>query len=174
MGGEYSVDSCNGILTLILFMINFISQVCPVLQLIIMINCLPWTLDHCLSSLAALSTCTLETTTLERGHHHILFHFWHTNTEQQKGLREDDYWKGFLRFNVQVERISAVNSHLYCTIFAKHHNFSQVIQGPAEIFNNSWGVADIENGPWVGSSRCRCVQEPINCVPEDEYEVGLA
>lgn len=50
---------------------------------------------------------------------------------------------------------------------------SQVIQGPAEIFNNSWGVADIENGPWVGSSRCRCVQEPINCVPEDEYEVIL-
>ena len=109
MGGEYSVDSCNGILTLKLFMINFISQVCPVLQLIIMINCLPWTLDHCLSSLAALSTCTLETTTLERGHHHILFHFWHTNTEQQKGLREDDYWKGFLRFNVQKTNLLLLN-----------------------------------------------------------------
>ena len=52
---------------------------------------------------------------------------------------------------------------------------SKVIEGPAKIYNNDWGHHGV-NSDWPRGptgSKCRCIQDPVNCVPDDGYEVCL-
>merc|ERR1711884_603337 len=50
---------------------------------------------------------------------------------------------------------------------------SHVLRGPEAVYNNHWGVSNghMSNGP--RSFKCRCIQEPINCQPDDGYDVVL-
>ena len=50
---------------------------------------------------------------------------------------------------------------------------SNVITGPAAVYDNSWGTSDWTNPPGPTSWKCRCIQEPVQCQPEDRYEVVL-
>ena len=50
---------------------------------------------------------------------------------------------------------------------------SQVITGPEAVYDNGWGTSDWSNPPGPTSWKCRCVQEPVLCQPQDSYEVVL-
>ena len=50
---------------------------------------------------------------------------------------------------------------------------SNVITGPEAVYENTWGTSDWTNPPGPTSWKCRCVQEPVLCQPEDSYEVVL-
>ena len=50
---------------------------------------------------------------------------------------------------------------------------SNVITGPEAVYDNGWGTSDWSNPPGPTSWKCRCIQEPVQCQPEDGYEVGL-
>ena len=47
-----------------------------------------------------------------------------------------------------------------------------MLTGPEAVYNNRWGVSGsgAANGP--ESFKCRCIQEPINCEPDDGYDVS--
>ena len=53
-------------------------------------------------------------------------------------------------------------------------NSSLVLRGPDTVYNNQWGIGGTSSfGPGPASFKCRCIQEPINCEPEDGYDVSF-
>ena len=62
-------------------------------------------------------------------------------------------------------------------VYYLYFTFSEEIEGPDFIYQNTWGHHDVDpddgfgNGP--GAFRCRCIQSPPNCQPEDGYDVVL-
>ena len=58
------------------------------------------------------------------------------------------------------------------TAMTKFSTASNVITGPEAVYENTWGTSDWTNPPGPTSWKCRCVQEPVQCQPEDSYEVG--
>ena len=56
-------------------------------------------------------------------------------------------------------------------LILSNHNCSLVLRGPEAVYNNHWGVSGVAaDGP--ESFKCRCIQEPINCQPDDGYDVS--
>jgi len=52
---------------------------------------------------------------------------------------------------------------------------SKAIVGPEFIYDNTWGlIGNDDYPPGPLSYKCRCIQEPINCEPEDQYEVIIS
>ena len=48
-----------------------------------------------------------------------------------------------------------------------------MLRGPEAVYNNHWGVGDSSiYAPGPVSLKCRCIQEPINCEPDDGYDVS--
>jgi len=48
------------------------------------------------------------------------------------------------------------------------------LEGPYNIYDNHWGTPDRGNcAPGPGSYKCRCIQQPVSCTPEDGWEVAL-
>ena len=64
-----------------------------------------------------------------------------------------------------------------CTLYMwngdNYDGDGKVIQGPAEIFRNEFGHHGVngEGPPGPRGWQCRCIQDPIQCEPEDGYEV---
>merc|ERR1712038_667902 len=56
------------------------------------------------------------------------------------------------------------------TCSTNYEGDSLVLPGPTAVYNNHWGVG---GPPGPSSFKCRCIQEPISCVPDDEYDVVL-
>ena len=48
-----------------------------------------------------------------------------------------------------------------------------MIEGPQEVYQNDWGTSDWSQPPGPTSWKCRCLQEPVDCSPEDGWEVVL-
>ena len=46
---------------------------------------------------------------------------------------------------------------------------SQILEGPATVYDNQFWYYGAVAGP--SSFRCRCVQEPVTCQPEDDFDV---
>ena len=53
----------------------------------------------------------------------------------QTGLMEDDYMQGLMGFKLRVERISAAESYLYCTICAMNQGSHDNVEG---VFNRTF------------------------------------
>ena len=47
-----------------------------------------------------------------------------------------------------------------------------MLRGPEAVYNNRWGVGGSDPPPGPRSLKCRCIQEPINCEPDDGYDVS--
>merc|ERR1711976_340715 len=66
-----------------------------------------------------------------------------------------------------------------CTLYMyMDENFSgqmKVIRGPHFEYDNTWGnePANHNYGPGPTAIKCRCVQTPPNCQPDDGYDVVL-
>jgi len=65
-----------------------------------------------------------------------------------------------------------------CTLFMYYDEHYQgdsaKYEGPLNIYNNQWGIGSANNcGNGPSSYKCRCIQKPVTCAPEDQYEVVL-
>ena len=62
-----------------------------------------------------------------------------------------------------------------CTAYLnKDHHFDGdrlELEGPVAVHNNKWGNEYSGSASGPSSYRCRCIQEPVNCIPEDRYDV---
>ena len=56
------------------------------------------------------------------------------------------------------------------TISADFAGESQILEGPATVYDNQFWYYGAVAGP--SSFRCRCVQEPVTCQPEDDFDVS--
>ena len=62
------------------------------------------------------------------------------------------------------------HAHTMLILSADFAGESQILEGPATVYDNQFWYYGAVAGP--SSFRCRCVQEPVTCQPEDDFDVS--